>query len=137
MTKVLIDTDVLIDFLAERQPHADFAEQIFLVAAREEICLFTTGDILSNAYYVLRKIFSHSKILAKFSQLLRYMEVIDINKQVILNAISSGFRDFEDALQNYAAEHSGEIDIIVTRNVKDYKHSSISVMTPLDFSKSL
>jgi len=137
MRKILIDTDVFIDFLANRMPHADYAEDIFIAAGSKRISAATTGVILSNAYYILRKNSSHQSIVDKFSRLLDYMIVINIDKQTIVKAINSKFKDFEDALQNYAGEQSGEIDVIVTRNIKDYKHSALSVMSPLEFVKTL
>jgi hypothetical protein len=49
--------------------------------------------------------------------------------------LSSGFKDFEDALQNYSAEISGDIDVIITRNIKDFKNSTLGVMTPENYLK--
>jgi hypothetical protein len=62
-------------------------------------------------------------------------EILVINKDSILQALNSDFKDFEDALQNYSAELYKEIDIIITRNTKDYKNSSLGVMTPDNYLK--
>ena len=62
-------------------------------------------------------------------------EVLVIDKGIVLKAMNSKFKDFEDALQNYACEYYGEIDLILTRNTKDYKNSEISVMTPEQYYK--
>ena len=59
-----------------------------------------------------------------------------MDRFVIEKALNSGFKDFEDALQNYATMNYGEIEVIVTRNVKDYKKSEIGVLTPETFVKS-
>ena len=59
-----------------------------------------------------------------------------MDKLVIEKALNSGFKDFEDALQHFAAINYGEIEVIVTRNVKDYKKSEIGVLTPESFVKS-
>ena len=58
------------------------------------------------------------------------------DKDVILKALNSNFSDFEDALQNYSAELNVYIDIIVTRNIKDFKNSSLGVMTPGNYLKT-
>ena len=65
------------------------------------------------------------------------MEVLIVDKSSILRALNSEFKDFEDALQNYAAEQSKEIDVLITRNIKDFKRSNLSVMTPDDYLKML
>ena len=57
------------------------------------------------------------------------------DKEIIQTALNSPFTDFEDALQNYSAEFSGEIDAIITRNIKDFKNSTLGVLTPDDFVK--
>ena len=58
-----------------------------------------------------------------------------IDKNAIIVALNSEFKDFEDALQNYSAELNGEIDMIITRNTKDYKKSQIGIMNPENFLK--
>ena len=63
--------------------------------------------------------------------------VLSIDKQIILKAMNSKFKDFEDAMQNYACESYGKIDVILTRNIRDFKRSEISVMTPEQYFKML
>ena len=58
-----------------------------------------------------------------------------MDKDVILQALNSDFKDFEDALQNYSAELDKEIDLIITRNIKDFKNSKLAVMTPDNYMK--
>ena len=58
-----------------------------------------------------------------------------MNKEVVSAALNSKFKDFEDALQNFAAIKSGIIDAILTRNGKDFKNSDIAVFTPEDYIK--
>ena len=137
MTKVLVDTDVLIDFLGDRKPYADYAERIFLLATENKVSVYTTAVILSNAYYILRKLFTHEKVISKLVQLCAYMRVINVTHEAVLKSLHSQFSDFEDALQNFAAEESDEVDTIITRNVKDFKYSSLSIMTPQDFAATL
>jgi hypothetical protein len=59
-----------------------------------------------------------------------------VDNNVVFRALNSDFKDFEDALQNYSAELNKEIDIIITRNTKDFKHSKLAVMTPDQFLKT-
>ncbi|MCF8227889.1 MAG: hypothetical protein K9G58_11535 [Bacteroidales bacterium] len=60
-----------------------------------------------------------------------------MNKKVVVNALNSEFLDFEDALQNFSAIQAGNIEVIITRNIKDYRKGSISCMTPGDYLKVL
>lgn len=130
MDKMLIDTDVLLDFFFDRKPFADSATEILNRCARKEIQGFTTPGIVSNVYYLLSKSAKHELIVEKLRQLLTIIDVVDMNRNVVLNALNSKFKDFEDALQNYAAVEHTEISMIVTRNIKDYKKSELAVLTP-------
>jgi hypothetical protein len=93
--------------------------------------------IISNVYYLLRQTSTHEKVIEKLKQLITITEVLTTDKEVILKALNSNFKDFEDALQNYSAELNGLIDVIITRNVKDFKNSSLGVMTPDNYLKTL
>ena len=68
---------------------------------------------------------------------MRIIEVADIDKGTIIDALNSEFNDFEDALQNYAAQRKKGITVIVTRNSKDYKTSQLSIMSPETYLKAL
>jgi hypothetical protein len=84
-------------------------------------------------YYILRKSHTHNEVVAKLRELLKILNVLLMNKDTVLLALNSEFTDFEDALQNYAAEYNGEINFVVTRNINDYKNSLLKVLTPNDF----
>ncbi|MCH7514663.1 MAG: PIN domain-containing protein [Bacteroidetes bacterium] len=136
MDKVLIDTDVILDFFFDRKPFSEIATQIFSLCESNELKGFMTPVIYSNVYYLLRQTAQHGKVIDKLKQLLLITDVLQMDKDVIMNALNSGFNDFEDALQNFAAMKYGEIDVILTRNLKDYKKSEIGVLTPETFLKT-
>src|SRR5690606_7112054 len=100
------------------------------LCADKKIQGFTTPVIISNSYYLLRKTAKHNIIVEKIKQLLTLIEIVRMDKNAVLNALNSEFKDFEDALQNYSAIEQGEIKIILTRNLKDFKKSELAVMTP-------
>jgi len=133
MTTVLIDTDVLLDFLYEREPFSENSAEILNLCDLNKISGWLTPVILSNIYYILRKSYSHNEVIIKFQELLKILNVLSMNKDSVLLALNSEFTDFEDALQNYAAEYDGKINFVITRNIKDYKNSSLKVLTPNDF----
>ncbi len=135
MIKILIDTDVILDFFFDREPFSENAAKILALCESKEITGFVTPVIISNVYYLLRQTAKHEKVIEKLKTLVSIIEILIINKASILQALNSDFKDFEDALQNYSAELHNEIDIIITRNIKDYKNSSLSVMTPDNYLK--
>jgi predicted nucleic acid-binding protein len=136
MKKVLIDTDVILDFFFDRKPHAEFSAGVLSLCESNQIKSYITPVILSNVYYLLRQSSPHLRVIEKLSQLLLITEILIISKSSIFQALHSNFNDFEDALQNFSAESEGNIEVILTRNIKDFKHSSLSVMTPENFLKT-
>ncbi|MFA9187649.1 PIN domain-containing protein [Flavobacterium sp. FBOR7N2.3] len=135
MVKILIDTDVILDFFFDRIPFSENAAKILSLCESKEITGFVTPVIISNVYYLLRQTAKHEKVIEKLKLLISITEILVIDKHSIIQALHSEFKDFEDALQNYSAELNKEIDIIITRNTKDYKNSSLSVMTPDNYLK--
>lgn len=134
---IFIDTDVVLDFLTGRQPFARNAAIIFTLNIEQKIDTFISPLTFSNCYYVMRKVAKHEKVIDKLSGLLDITDIARMNKQTVELALKSDFKDFEDALQNYSAMDNDNIDIIVTRNLKDYKHSELAVMSPETFLKFL
>ncbi len=130
MENVLIDTDVILDFFFDREPFAEFATDILNLCEENKIKGFSTPVIICNTYYLLRKTAKHDIVIEKIKQLLTIIDVLKIDKEVVLDSLNSDFKDFEDALQNYSAVKNGKISIVLTRNIKDYKKSELAVMTP-------
>lgn len=136
MKKILIDTDVILDFFFDRKPFSDNAAKVLSLCESNQIKGYLTSVIISNVYYLLRQRASHEKVIEKLVQLISITEILTTDKAVIVKALNSSFKDFEDALQSFSAEVSCEIDMIVTRNIKDYKYSSLIIISPDDFIKS-
>lgn len=137
MKNVLIDTDVVLDLFLDIEPFSEHAATILSMCEKNEIAGFVTPVIISNVYYILSQENKQEKVLDKLKNLLLIIDVLIIDKTTILVALNSNFKDFEDALQNYAAELNGTIDLIITRNTKDYKKSQIGVMNPVAFLKTI
>lgn len=129
MIKVFIDTDVIIDFLADRKPFSESAAILFNRIEKNEIEGFTSSQSISNLYYILRKFDSHRKVVQTLRDLISLIGILPVDQAIIEQALQSGFADFEDGIQNFCAE-TGQVDVIVTRNIKDYKKSSMAVMSP-------
>jgi predicted nucleic acid-binding protein len=137
VNKILLDTDVILDFLFDRKPWSEDASAILTLCEMGKISAFVTPVMLSNLYYILRKTASHKKVIEKLSALLSITDVLTMNREIVNQALYSGFQDFEDALQNYSAQQAEGVGIVITRNVNDYKTSSLSVKTPESFMRML
>jgi predicted nucleic acid-binding protein len=137
MTDLFIDTDVIIDFLIDRKPHSREAAIIFTLIEQKKLKGYASSLTFSNLYYVLRKFESHNKVISKLDCLSKILSILKVDEQTIKNALASGFSDFEDSIQYFCAVEYKKIDVIITRNTKDYKKSEMPVMTPGDYLKTI
>ncbi len=135
MDNVLIDTDVLLDFFFDREPFAEYSAEILNLCEKNKLNGSTTPVIISNVYYLLRKTAKHDIIVERIKQLLSIIDIIKMDKNAVFSALNSEFKDFEDALQNYSAIENGEIEVILTRNLKDFKKSELAILTPETYLK--
>ena len=132
--KVFLDTNILIDWLTNRQPFVGFAEKILVLHVEYDFDLFVSALSLANAAYTLDKgnVRPHDAI----TKLLRWTKTIDLTRSIVEEAAQSRFNDFEDGLQYFSAKSVVNIDVIITRNKKDFKHSSILIQSPEEFVAS-
>lgn len=137
MNKALFNTDVILDFFFDRKPHSENASQLLSLCESKRLAGFVTPVICSNVYCILRRTARHDKVVDKLKQLLMILDVVNMNGDVVRSALNSDFSDFEDALQNVAATRSNQINVIVTRNIKDYRNSKLGVLTPENYLKQL
>jgi len=130
MTKLLVDTNVVLDLLAKRAPFYLQSLQLFSLADLNEIELVVSTLSIVNAHYILndkRKIKESRSIIGKFKVLVNSYELNDKILELAIN--DSDFNDFEDRIQYYTALES-RCEIIITRNLKDFKRSAIPVLSP-------
>ncbi|PCE63871.1 type II toxin-antitoxin system VapC family toxin [Sediminicola luteus] len=137
MDHILFDTDVILDFFFDRKPHSDFTAKTLQYCQEGKAKGYTTPVIIANTYYILRKTATHEYVVIKLNQLLDLFEILDMNKSIISLALQSEFKDFEDALQNYSGETHPNVNIILTRNIKDYKKSKLAIFSPDTYIKGL
>jgi len=136
MKNVLIDSDVILDFFFDREPFSENTARVLSLCEKKIINGYITPIILSNVYYLLSQKGKQEKVIEKLKSLVSFLEILNVDKNAIISALNSDFKDFEDAIQNYSAEQNGTINTIITRNIKDYKKSNIGVLTPEDFLKT-
>lgn len=132
---MLIDSDVILDFFLNSEPFASDAARILSLCDSGKITGFITPVIGSNIYYILRRLAPHNKVIEKIRMLISMVEIATIDKSIMTEAAESDFTDFEDALQCFSAYRTAMADAIITRNIRDYKHSPVAVISPVDFLK--
>ena len=129
MRNLFIDTNVVIDFLANRKPFSTSALKLFGLSYNNKIKLYISAVSYNNIYYILKQSNSHKDAINLLNELMGMTEVLDVSKAVIENALKSDFKDFEDAIQYYCAKSLDKIDLIITRDTKDFKKSDLPVLT--------
>lgn len=130
MTYIFLDTNVIIDFLADRKPFSKAAAKLFDYSEKGKVKIFISSLSYSNIYYVVKKASSHKEMITILRELESMTETVDVTKSVIKSSLSSDFKDFEDAIQYYTAISNKKTTTIVTRDIKDFKNSELAVMTP-------
>ena len=135
VSKIFIDSDVVIDFFTDREPHANPASELFDLNERGKIKIYLSAVSINNIYYIVRRYLGHRKTLKVIEELTLITEIVGTTKKEIIQALKNNFKDFEDSVQYASALTINGIDVIITRNIKDYKNSEIAVMTPLNYLK--
>lgn len=130
MINVFLDTNVLIDFFADRKPFSIEAAKLFNYSLKNKIKPYISAVSYNNIYYILRQSCSHNETIKMLAELYEWTEIIDVSKDIIRKSIKSEFKDFEDAIQYHCAKSTGKIEFIVTRDTKDFKISSLPTLTP-------
>ena len=134
--RVLIDTNVILDYVLERQPfHAD-AENIILRVAKREFTGYVSSITPINVYYTGRKLKGKDLTIKAVRRLVRLFEVCAADKTILQKAFNANFNDYEDAVQHECAV-AENLDAIVTRNTKDYKNATVKVYSPDEFLQVL
>jgi predicted nucleic acid-binding protein len=130
MKKVFIDTNIIVDLIADRKPFSKYSIEIFKKAEEKKIKLFTSSHSIATTHYLLKKYLEEKILRDVLFNLLEYVTVIAVNTDILKKGLLSKHKDFEDSIQILCASTIEKIDCIVTRNTKDFKDSEILVLTP-------
>lgn len=135
MTRLFLDTNIVVDLLDRREPFCHDAVRIFSMAYNKQVQLVVSPMTYSTASFLLRKHGSEGvrKLLSNFRQLAR---VSTTDERTVDDSLASQFQDFEDAMQYYTALRANA-EIIITRNGKDFKASSLPVMTAGEYLSAI
>ena len=128
---MLFDTNIILDVLQNRQPHAQAATQLFARVERKQIKGYVCATTITTIFYLASKAIGADTAKKQIKLILELFDVAQVDKSVLLAAIQADFGDFEDAVLYKAAQYAN-IDCIVTRNIKDFKQSKLPVYLPAE-----
>lgn len=132
-----MDTNVVIDFLADRRPFSLDAAKLFDLAIDGNAKIYISAVSYNNIYYVLRQSLTNAATIKLLEELAEMTEITDVTNAIIRQSLKTDFKDYEDAIQYYCALSVPSIDFIVTRNTKDFKKSTLPILTPSEAIISL
>ena len=130
MKKIFLDTNIIVDLIADRKPFSKYSIEIFKKAEEKKIKLFTSSHSIATTHYLLKKYLEEKILRDVLYNLLDYVTVIAVDTDVLKKGLRSKHKDFEDSIQILCASTVEKIDCIVTRNTKDFRDSEILVLTP-------
>ncbi|MBI5606234.1 MAG: PIN domain-containing protein [Deltaproteobacteria bacterium] len=130
--RVIIDTNIVLDVLLEREPFVQAAVNLFSLAEESVIEAFLCATTITTIDYLLTRSLPASTARAALRKLISLFEVASVNRLVIERALESKINDFEDAVLAESGRSAG-VDSIVTRNTKDFFGSALKVFEPSEF----
>jgi len=131
--KILIDTNVLIDYLSGREPYFTLADEIIKLCRDKKIVGYMAAHSVPNMFFILRKEYTGEERRTMIKSLFDMLSVSGIDEKTLLPALDrENFKDFEDCLQDECAV-AVSADYVVTRNVKDFINGKVTALTPEDF----
>jgi predicted nucleic acid-binding protein len=137
MIRILLDTNIILDIAFKRSPYYEDAAAIFQEIDEKTVYGYVSATTITDIFYLLQKEKGKKDAIKYLHKLLLIVDVADVDKDVIINALNSGWSDFEDAVQSQVAIKNN-MDAIVTRNTKDYTPmQTVKVCSPRDFIKQL
>lgn len=130
--KVLIDTNIVLDLLLDREPFSENASAVFAHIEHSRVEASLCATTLTTLDYLLGRSLSAKQARQTIQRLLELFEIATVNRSVIEEALASRMTDFEDSVLAYSANLAGA-DLIVTRNTKDFRRSPVKAVTPTEF----
>lgn len=130
--RLLIDTNIILDIALKREPFYKDSANVFKKIDNKTVFGFITATTITDIYYIAKKDKGHEIAIEFISNLIQLIDLIGIDKDVILEALTSKLTDFEDSIQLVASSYNG-IDLIITRNTIDFKFSKVKALTPIEF----
>lgn len=130
LKKLCIDTNIVLDVLQNRQPNVVYSSRVLHLAREGTIALYATSECISTSWYVLARGGNKARARQHLRTLMEIIHIIPVSHRAVDLALSSDFHDVEDAILHFAALEHGDIDAIVTGNIRDFRNSVLPVLHP-------
>ena len=130
--RVLVDTNIVLDLLLDRAPFSKAATLIFIQIEQSRVEASLCATTITTIEYILGQSMSAGKARSTLHRLFEIFDITTVNRSVIHEALQSKMSNFEDAVLAHSANLAG-MDAIVTRNIKDFKHSPVKAFDPEEF----
>ena len=134
--KILIDTNIVLDLILERQPFVENATLLFEQIERGHLVGYIAATTITNIFYIIRKLEGREVALAAIHRLLIGLQFCAVDRQTIETGLSLGLKDFEDSIQ-LACATLDQLDAIVTRDPKDFRNSNLPIYSSTELLKQL
>ena len=136
MSRIFLDSNVILDLLGERVPFFDSIAKVATLADQKKLTLIVSPLSFTTVDYVLNKHETSESVLNKLRKFKIICQLCEVNDDIIDKALNSNFKNFEDAVQYFTAQQSN-CSVIITRNGKDFKNSTIPIMTAEEYLSSI
>jgi predicted nucleic acid-binding protein len=133
---VLLDTNIIVDVALERQPQNEASKQVLLLVEQGQIEGYISASTFGDLYYIIRRSRGREWTTDFINWLVTYCQIATFNEAVIRMALTSNFRDFEDAIQ-YSTAVVNQLDVIVTRNPQDFPVTIPRIISPNELIQEL
>ena len=130
---VLIDTNVILDFLIKRVPYYENAAMINVLSEKGYLQSYVSASAVTDIYYIAKKeLGTKDEAVRLLENLLKTIRVASVAESTIHEALNLKWNDFEDSVQ-YVAGQGISADYVITRNPDDFTGSQIKVISPEAF----
>jgi len=130
--RILLDTNIILDIALGRTPHFIDSVDVFKKIDNQVIFGFVTATTITDIYYIAKREKDHQTSLDFIKSLIEIIDIIGIDREVIIKSLISQIVDFEDAIQSVSSQLNN-IDYIITRNQKDFTKSEVKALSPKGF----
>lgn len=130
--KILFDTNIIIDVILEREPFYNDSRNALDKSDGFVFEGYILASTLTDIYYICKKQLGHHTTIEIIKNLIDSINILNVNRDTIVLALHSDFSDFEDAVQSASAELN-QVDLIISRNTKDFSNSKTITLTPKEF----
>jgi predicted nucleic acid-binding protein len=134
---IFLDTNILVDIVANRLPFSKNAILIFDYCQRHKIRMYSSSHSIATMHYIAKRVVDEKELRSIIEDLLDTISIIAVTESILKKSLKSSHKDFEDAIQITTAQSINTMDCIVTRDLKDFKFSEINVFTPDEFLNTI